>query len=74
MGKDKIVLLSTHIVSDIEAIASELVVMKKGEVLETGNVDGLIQNVKGKVWETVVSQEIYQKLRKERYTLENPLP
>lgn len=66
MGKDKIVLLSTHIVSDIEAIASELVVMKKGEVLETGNVDGLIQNVKGKVWETVVSQEIYQKLRKER--------
>lgn len=66
MGKDKIVLLSTHIVSDIEAIASELVVMKKGEVLETGNVDGLIQNVKGKVWETVVSQEIYQKLRRER--------
>ena len=40
--------------------------MKKGEVLETGNVDGLIQNVKGKVWETVVSQEIYQKLRKQR--------
>lgn len=66
MGKDKIVLLSTHIVSDIEAIASELVVMRKGEVLETGNVDSLVQTVKGQVWETVVSQETYQKLRKER--------
>lgn len=66
MGKDKIVLLSTHIVSDIEAIASELVVMKKGEVLETGNVGDLVQTVKGQVWETVVNQEIYQRLRKER--------
>ena len=66
MGRDKIVLLSTHIVSDIEAIANELVVMKKGEVLETGNVDDLVQTVKGQVWETVVNQETYQSLRKER--------
>ncbi len=66
MGKDKIVLLSTHIVSDIEAIASELIVMKKGNVLETGAVDTLVQQVKGKVWEAVVSQETYHRLRKER--------
>ena len=66
MGKDKIILLSTHIVSDIEAIASELVVMKKGEVLETGNVDNLVQTVRGWVWEAVVNQETYQRLRKER--------
>lgn len=66
MGKDKIVLLSTHIVSDIEAIASELVVMRKGEILKTGDVDALVQAVKGEVWETVVNQETYQQLRKER--------
>ena len=66
MGKDKIVLLSTHIVSDIEAIATQLVVMKKGKVLETGNVDELVRKAHGQVWETVVSQEVYQKLRKER--------
>ncbi len=66
MGKEKIVLLSTHIVSDIEAIASELVVIKKGKVLETGNVDNLVQTVKGQVWETVVSQETCQELRKAR--------
>lgn len=66
MGKDKIVLLSTHIVSDIEAIATQLLVMKAGEILETGNVDKLVQKVNGQVWETVVSQEMYQRLRKER--------
>ena len=66
MGKDKIVLLSTHIVSDIEAVATELVVVKKGKVLETGNVDELVRKVRGQVWETVVSQEVYQQLRKER--------
>jgi ABC-type multidrug transport system ATPase subunit len=66
MGKDKIVLLSTHIVSDIEAIASELIVMKNGEVLKTGNVDELVQSVKGQVWETVVNHEVYQELRKRR--------
>lgn len=66
MGKDKIVLLSTHIVSDIEAIANELIVVKKGKIVETGNVDGLVQTVQGKVWETIVSREIYHQLRKER--------
>lgn len=66
MGKDKIILLSTHIVSDIEAIASELVVMKQGRILETGSVDNLVRKVKGKVWEAAVNHEIYQRLQKER--------
>ena len=66
MGKDKIVLLSTHIVSDIEAIAGELVVNRQGEILETGNVDTLVSRVRGQVWEAVMSQETYQRLRKER--------
>lgn len=66
MGKDKIVLLSTHIISDIEAIASNLVVVKKGMILETGNIEELVQRVRGQVWETTVSQEMYQRLRKER--------
>lgn len=36
------------------------------KVLETGNVDELVRKAHGQVWETVVSQEVYQKLRKER--------
>lgn len=66
MSKEKIVLLSTHIVSDIEAIANKLIVIKNGEILETGNIDELTENVRDKVWETTVGQDVFNQLRKER--------
>lgn len=66
MSKDKIVLLSTHIVSDIEAIASNLIIISNGEILETGKIDDLVKTVRGKVWETTVDQEICDGLNKER--------
>lgn len=67
MGKDKIILLSTHIVSDIEAIAGEIVVLKKGRVLKTGNISQLVGDVRERVWETLVSQGVYHELRNERF-------
>lgn len=66
MSKDKIVLLSTHIVSDMEAIANDLVVIKSGEILEQGKISVLVEKVRGKVWETTVDQETFEKLRLER--------
>lgn len=66
MSKDKIVLLSTHIVSDIEAIASELIIIKKGEILRTGKIDKIIDEAKDKVWEATVEQDLFSQLRKER--------
>ena len=54
---DKIVILSTHIVSDIEAIADEVLLMKKGKFVLQGTVPELIQKADGKVWELAVSQE-----------------
>lgn len=52
---DKIVILSTHIVSDIEAIADEVLLMKKGRFVLQGTVPELVQKVDGKVWELAVS-------------------
>lgn len=52
---DKIVILSTHIVSDIEAIADEVLLMKKGKFMLQGTVPELIQKADGKVWELTVS-------------------
>ena len=52
---DRIVLLSTHIVSDIEAIADEGLLMKKGKVLIQGTVSELTKKAAGKVWELTVS-------------------
>lgn len=54
---DKIVILSTHIVSDIEAIADEVLLMKKGKFVLQGTVPELIKKADGKVWELSVSAE-----------------
>jgi len=51
---DKIVILSTHIVSDIEAIADEVLLMKKGKFVLQGTVQELTERAKGKVWELTV--------------------
>lgn len=52
---DKIVILSTYIVSDIEAIADEVLLMKKGRIVQRGTVPELVQKAQGRVWELAVS-------------------
>ena len=49
-SKDKIVILSTHIVSDIEFIADKIIVMKEGQKILSGTPEELIRNLQGKVW------------------------
>ena len=54
-AEDKIVILSTHIVSDIEAIADEVLLMKQGKFVLQGTVPELVRKADGKVWELEVS-------------------
>ena len=49
-AKGRTVLLSTHIVSDVEAIADEILLMKQGRIEEQGTVPQLAENARGKVW------------------------
>lgn len=66
MAKDKIVILSTHILSDIEAIANDLIIIKKGELVEFDSIDNLVEKVRGSVWESVVDQEMFNRINEER--------
>lgn len=54
-SKDKIVLLSTHIVSDVEYIADKILVMKDGVIIHQGAPEEIIRAVKDFVWEVKVS-------------------
>lgn len=45
LGKDKIILIATHITSDIEDIADKVIILKKGEIIADGKVPELIKNV-----------------------------
>ena len=58
---DRIVLISTHIVPDVEYIATCNAVMKDGRLLETGTTEELVQSVKGKVWSCAIPAEALQK-------------
>jgi ABC-2 type transport system ATP-binding protein len=50
----KTIILSTHIVSDIEHTASKLLLLKNGEVIQDGSPDQLLHTIEGKVWEKLV--------------------
>lgn len=54
-SKDRIVILSTHIVSDVEFIAEEIVMMKSGRVIHFGNPQEITSEIEGQVWECTVS-------------------
>ncbi len=47
---DRIVLISTHIVSDIEYIATRNAIMKAGKIVDIGRADELVKEIEGKVW------------------------
>ena len=50
MSIDKIIIISTHIVSDIEYISDQVLVMKKGSFILQGTPEELLDKVKGEVW------------------------
>lgn len=54
LSQQKIVLLSTHIVSDIEAIANRVILLKKGSILDVKRPAELLEKIEGKVWSVTV--------------------
>ncbi|WP_330370910.1 ATP-binding cassette domain-containing protein [Lachnoclostridium phytofermentans] len=57
LGTNRIILLSTHIVSDIENIATTILVMKNGQLIHNGSLDKIITAIQDKVWECIVPEE-----------------
>lgn len=57
IAKDKIVLISTHVVSDIEFIAKEILLLKEGHLVSYDTCDNLAKEIEDKVYEIEISQE-----------------
>jgi ABC-type multidrug transport system ATPase subunit len=87
LAQDSIVILSSHIVSDIETIADNVAIMKSGSLVTTGTQEEVIEQVRGKVFETEIesssldafkkSQQVVDTIRqkqitKVRYISESP--
>lgn len=54
LAADRVVLLSTHIVSDVESVASDIAVVAGGRLLRRGTPEELLRSVTGQVWEVLV--------------------
>jgi ABC-type multidrug transport system ATPase subunit len=54
LSGERIVILSTHIVSDIEAVATSIAILEQGHLLAHDAPEALLGSVAGKVWEVVV--------------------
>ncbi len=70
LSENKIVLLSTHIISDMEFIAGEVIIMRNGGILKIDAIDNLLQEAEGKVWSALVSHEVFREI-KGRYIIGN---
>ena len=55
LSGERIVILSTHIVSDVEATATDIALIEKGSLVAHATPEALLQLVEGKVWEWVVA-------------------
>ena len=70
LSEDRLVLLSTHIVSDIEYIANEIWLMKDGKILHKGSIDELINSMSEAVWECLVPKNMVPNFM-EKYKISN---
>jgi ABC-type multidrug transport system ATPase subunit len=63
LSGERIVILSTHIVSDVEATASDIALIDKGRLLTHGSPETLLRSVTGWVWEWTVPSAELQAIR-----------
>lgn len=63
IGLNKLVIMSTHIVSDVESIASELAIMKNGKLIEHDSPAAIMQRARGQIWSAQLNNAQYENLR-----------
>ena len=72
LSGERIVILSTHIVSDVEAVATDLAIIARGRLLTHASPEALLAGLAGRVWEMVVPSASLAELR-ERHRVSGTL-
>lgn len=69
MGRDRTVILSTHIVSDIESIADQVILIKDHQVIGCNPVETICSMMKGRVYEARISEKEWDEFQREHLVL-----
>src|SRR5436305_12809615 len=59
VGLGKLVILSTHIVSDVESVATHIAIMNAGSIIACATPEELMRGAEGSVWEMVVASDAF---------------
>lgn len=70
LGFGKLVIVSTHIVPDVESIASQLAIMRKGRLLALETPEAILQRARGQVWQALVDAADYEAVRSRLHVLQ----
>ena len=70
ISMDRIVILATHVVSDVEYIAKEIIMLKNGQLVSQLRPGQLLQQMKGKVFEVCVAEDQVEEMQS-RYLVGN---
>ena len=65
VAEERIVILSTHIVGDIEATCEDIAIMNNGHILWKGTVSQLLDNARGKVFTVNISKNFLSQIKKD---------
>ncbi len=57
VASDKIVIIATHVVTDIEFIVKEIILLNNGNIIRSGSPSALLNELDGKVWNIFLSDE-----------------
>ncbi|MBP9925518.1 MAG: ABC transporter ATP-binding protein [Cyclobacteriaceae bacterium] len=69
LAHDCIIILSSHIVSDIETIADEVAIMKGGLLITKGYQQDVIKKVEGKVFETLIDNSLLDEFKRTNHVV-----
>lgn len=64
-GKERIVILATHIVSDVESIAKEVILMKDGQVIDMDSPYQLLEKIRDYVFDLQISEGQLERVKKD---------
>ncbi|WP_160686546.1 ABC transporter ATP-binding protein [Clostridium sp. C2-6-12] len=68
LSKDKIIILSTHIVSDVESSAEKIVLMNKGKLMCFCKNEELLSSLEGNVWECLIEESKLEDIKNKYIT------
>lgn len=57
VARDKIVIIATHVVTDVEFIAKEIIMLNGGNIIRSGSPSVLLKELEGKVWNIYLPDE-----------------